>query len=82
MSAEARRKPTPKQALLAHVADLHGRIPAESWTMDQVARMHAEQHHRYSTNHYHKGVNLGPDARPRGWYTGEDAVLRKGRVAR
>lgn len=27
-------------------------------------------------NHYHAGDNTGPDNRPRGWRTGEDAVTR------
>lgn len=45
-----------------------------------LARLHADMHYRRSLSHYHAGVNLGPDQRPEGWATGEDAVvIQRGR---
>jgi hypothetical protein len=46
-----------------------------SWTLAKLQRWHAEQHHRYgSRSHFLVGVNLGPDQRPDGWYTGKGVV--------
>jgi hypothetical protein len=74
------RPRTPKQILLSHIHRFHGRQPAKSWTMKQMSDWHAEQHHRYRTSHWHEGVNLGPGDRPAGWRTGEDVIMRSGRV--
>jgi hypothetical protein len=70
---------TPKQGLWAHIRELHSprNHPPARATLAQLQRWHAEQHHRYSPNHYHTGVNLGPSARPPGWYTGQDAVQKQ-----
>lgn len=69
---------TPKQKLREHLGRMHGALPAslEHGTLTQLARWHAERHHRYANNHYHEGVNLGPGQRPEGWRTGEGAVPR------
>jgi hypothetical protein len=69
---------TTRQRLLAHIAELHtGRSqPALWWPYKRLASWHARQHHRYWTNHYHEGPNLGPDQRPPGWYTGEGAIKK------
>ena len=69
---------TPKRVLLSHIHNMHRRRPAQGWTMAQMAKWHADQHYRYSPNHYHEGLNLGPDQRPEGWYTGEGAVTKVG----
>lgn len=76
---------TPKQVLVAHVEERHGGFPsyergrarlygapARSWTREKLARWHARQHHRYSTNHRHAGSNTCAEDRPPGWWTGED----------
>jgi hypothetical protein len=65
---------TAKQRLRSHIVNDHRRIPAKSWTMKQMADWHAHEHWRYHQRHYHAGPNLGPDQRPPGWRTGEDAV--------
>lgn len=69
---------TPKQVLLNHIQGMHSRLSHvnRKWTMAEMAKVHSNQHHRLSSNHYHEGVNLGPDNRPPGWYTGEGAVRR------
>ena len=69
--------PTPKQKLREHLDRMHGTrgllLPQRS-TLVQLQRWHANEHHRYHTSHYHAGVNLGPDQRPDGWYSGADAI--------
>lgn len=84
---------TPKQTLLAHIRELHpvadayshtggpksGSGKLERRTLVQLQYLHGSLHHRMSPNHYHEGVNLGPGARPPGWKTGENAVLKSKR---
>lgn len=69
---------TPKQFLLAHLREMHGRLPrgVAHMTYAELQREHGRQHHRLYCNHYHAGPNTGADNRPAGWYTGEDAVVR------
>ena len=43
-------------------------------TLLNLKAWHSGQHHRFALSHYHAGPNTGPGDRPRGWYTGEDAV--------
>jgi hypothetical protein len=64
-----------KNILREHVKAMHPRLSLRRKQAD-LSRDHAEQHYRYSPNHYHAGENLGPSKRPSGWYTGEDAVLK------
>lgn len=75
---------TTKQGLVAHLAELHSKVklPAKA-TLQELQRIHSEQHFRYQTNHYHlpdgKGALAGPGTtsrRPSGWLTGEHAVVR------
>lgn len=67
---------TAKQTLFAHIRECHraGRGRVDRMTLVELQAWHANQHHRYFTNHHHAGVNLGPGDRPAGWRTGEDAV--------
>jgi hypothetical protein len=69
---------TAKQALVAHIREMHGgKLPNDArWTFKDLGQWHARQHHRYSPNHYHQGANTGPGERPPGWRTGEGAVTR------
>ncbi len=66
---------TPKQALRAHIQEMHSprNAPGERTSYAKLQHWHADQHHRYWTSHHH-GPNPGPSARPPGWYTGADAV--------
>lgn len=66
---------TPKQILVAHIRSMHRRRPSnpEAMTLLNLKAWHAGQHHRYTLSHHH-GPNIGPNDRPRGWFTGEDAV--------
>lgn len=76
------RKPTPKQTLFEHITTMHvtqaarSRVQRHQWTFTEMSRWHANQHHRLTPNHIHAGPNTGPDDRPIGWYTGQDAVLK------
>jgi hypothetical protein len=73
---------TPKQVLFDHIQEMHGTqaarssVKRHSWTFTEMSRWHANQHHRYTPNHYHAGPNPGADQRPIGWYTGRDAVAK------
>ena len=73
--------------LRAHVRAMHPRMPMRRATAD-LSREHARQHHRLVCSHTHGPVasedNTGPLAgpnttmrRPRGWITGQDAVLTR-----
>lgn len=62
-------------SLREHVKAMHPKLPLRRATKD-LEREHGRAHHRLMPNHYHEGVNTGPDQRPRGWRTGEDAVPR------
>lgn len=63
--------------LRKHVHDMHPHVRMCRSNAD-LATAHARDHYRLGNiNHYHKGPNLGPDQRPDGWYTGEDAVLKQ-----
>lgn len=69
---------TQKQTLLAHLRELHPSLYfPKSATFDQLWKIHRNAHHRYSTNHYHEGLNLGPEDRPEGWQTGEGVVMKE-----
>ena len=64
--------------LRAHIRAMHPWInPRRSLVL--LERDHAHEHHRYLPNHYHAGTNLGPDQRPPGWRTGEDAIATQRR---
>lgn len=67
---------TEKQTLVAHIRAMHRRRPGspETMTLLNLKAWHSGQHHRYALGHFHAGTNTGPGDRPRGWYTGEDAV--------
>jgi len=65
-----------KQTLLMHIRSEHKRQPSARLTLAELQRWHAREHHQYYCSHYHEGTNLGPNDRPAGWYTGEDAVAR------
>lgn len=66
-----------RAALQAHLDDCHKGGPGGRWPTRKLSTWHARQHHRYSTDHYHAGANLGPEDRPPGWATGADAIPRK-----
>lgn len=68
---------TPKQKLREHIAGMHGKFIPARWTLVELQAWHANQHHRYYTNHVHAGVNLGAGDRPPGWRTGEDAIPKE-----
>lgn len=70
---------TPKQKLETHIFALHKRPPS-GMTLKELQAWHAGQHHKFWTDHYHDGVNLGPDQRPSGWKTGEGAVPKSGKL--
>lgn len=65
---------TPKQRLKEHIATSHGKLIPKHWTLKEIQRWHAHEHHQFVTNHVHAGPNRGPDQRPPGWLTGEDAI--------
>lgn len=67
---------TPKQTLAAHIGEMHNAqrgAHTTGMTYKEMQRWHADQHHRYYQNHHH-GPSRGPDDRPAGWRTGENAV--------
>lgn len=76
MSGTEGRPATPKQVLVAHIAERHRTPPGNVTTRESLALWHARQHHRFWTNHYHEGPNTGPGNRPPGWATGADVVDR------
>jgi hypothetical protein len=73
--------------LREHVREFHPRLRLRRRDED-LAREHARYHHHHHSDHTHGPVasknNTGPLVgygselrRPIGWYTGENAVLRK-----
>jgi hypothetical protein len=83
------RQPTVKQRLIAHIDQRHkGRLRSrngmfvtglDKQSLIYLQALHSFEHHKHAPDHHH-GPNRGPDDRPPGWKTGEDAVLieRKG----
>lgn len=68
---------TPRRVLLDHLRTLHRYSGRGNGVKTEVLqKLHRHQHHHRWLRHYHAGVNLGPDQRPVGWTTGEDAVLK------
>lgn len=68
---------TPKQVLLAHVKERHPQIKTpKNVTIAGLKRAHTREHWRLWCNHFHAGVNTGPDNRPEGWKTGLDVIER------
>jgi hypothetical protein len=58
-----------------HVRLYHPRIAVRGRDEDELARLHAGEHHRLGSSTHHHGPNAGPHARPRGWRDGSGAVL-------
>lgn len=70
---------TPKQRLLAHMAERH-RLSSATRRLDRLSladlqRAHAWDHHRLMLSHHH-GATTGPGDRPPGWRTGDDVQER------
>lgn len=71
------RRITPKSILREHLERMHRGPFAERLTYEALQKEHGRQHHRSWPSHDHEGLNLGPDARPAGWRTGEGVVIRR-----
>lgn len=66
-----------RRRLREHMREMHPRVRPVPSALTAAALAHAREHHRRSPGHYHAGPNLGPDVRPPGWRTGEDAQPKK-----
>jgi len=71
------RPPTPKQALIAHMQELHPVQASRPYfaraSLKVLQFAHHEAHRRGPCDHHH-GVTTGANDRPIGWITGEGAI--------
>ena len=68
-------------SLRKHMREMHHNLRLPRSNAD-LLKLHRREHHHFATNHIHNPgwPNTGPDNRPPGWTTGEDAVPREPNV--
>jgi hypothetical protein len=66
-----------RAVLVAHMKERHPGLVTDRRQLWVVVSEHKNAHYMGWTDHYHEGVNRGPDERPPGWRTGEGAVVTR-----